>query len=177
MLGTWLLYELAHHADDQNRLRDEIDTTRAKLGRRDDFVYNDLENMPFVNACIKVGDAGCSKTELRSATSQEVFRFHPISSWVTRESAIEDVNPLAEPIVTAEGKSISQIEIGKHLPVLVSITGMILLVLVTALRRSWNFSLQGRGCGQVEPEPALGSCSEGRTNPCRFASQRVSLCA
>jgi len=30
------------------------------------------------------------------------------------------VNPLAEPIVTAEGKSISQIEIGKHLPALVS---------------------------------------------------------
>ncbi|KAF7979342.1 hypothetical protein HWV62_42767 [Athelia sp. TMB] len=102
---TWLMYELAHHPEDQTRIRNEVNAKRAKFSAngQDDFTITDLETLPFTNACIK-----------------EVLRFHPISPWVTRESAIDDVIPLAEPIVTTSGELISQIEIASGTPVLVS---------------------------------------------------------
>ncbi|KAJ7753348.1 cytochrome P450 [Mycena maculata] len=101
---TWLLYELAHHQEDQDAIREEITARRAKFAPgQEDFAVADLEALTFTNACIK-----------------EVLRFHPISPWVTRESAIHDIIPLSETIVTNSGKSISEIEIGPGVPVLVS---------------------------------------------------------
>ncbi|KAJ6561567.1 cytochrome P450 [Mycena vulgaris] len=101
---TWLLYELAHHPEDQDRIRDEIAARRAKMSSgQEDFGVADFDALSFTNACIK-----------------EVLRFHPISPWVTRESAIHDIIPLSEPITNSRGESISQIEVGPGVPVLVS---------------------------------------------------------
>ena len=62
------------------------------------------------------------RAEERTLTkrSQETLRYHPISPWVTRESAIHDIIPLAEPLVTKSGKTITEIPIGPGVPVLVS---------------------------------------------------------
>lgn len=70
---------------------------------QDDFTATDLETMHYTNAAIK-----------------ETLRYHPVSPWVTRESAIDDVIPLVEPITTVSGKTIKEIPIGRGVPVLVS---------------------------------------------------------
>ncbi|THU82019.1 cytochrome P450 [Dendrothele bispora CBS 962.96] len=102
---TWLMYELAQHPEDQQRIRDEIAEKRRKFTKNGQKEFNttDFESMNFLNACIK-----------------EVLRYHPISPWVTRESAVDDIIPLSEPIISASGVSISQFKISKHTPVLVS---------------------------------------------------------
>ncbi|KAK7012920.1 cytochrome P450 [Favolaschia claudopus] len=101
---TWLAYELAHHQADQDEIRREITGRRAKLPlRQRDFSVADLDALVFTNACIK-----------------EVLRFHPISPWVTRESAIHDIIPLSKPITLKSGKTIADIEIGSGVPVLIS---------------------------------------------------------
>jgi cytochrome P450 len=53
---SWLLFELSRHPKDQQRIRDEIDAARANIRARgdDDFTISDLENMTFMNACLKV---------------------------------------------------------------------------------------------------------------------------
>jgi cytochrome P450 len=51
---SWMLYELAKHQEYQSKMREEIAGTRARL-RTDDFTIDDLENMPFVVGCLKVG--------------------------------------------------------------------------------------------------------------------------
>lgn len=51
---------------------------------------------------------------------QEGLRFHPISPWVTRESAIHDVIPLSEPVIGVDGKEINHIEVVPGQPVLIS---------------------------------------------------------
>lgn len=98
---TWMIYELAHHPADQQRVREEIQRKRAQITAlgQDDFTATDLENMQFTNAVIK-----------------EALRYHPISPWVTRESAIHDVVPLKEPIMSPEGKMVDKIEVvpGQH---------------------------------------------------------------
>lgn len=52
----WVLLELARHPDVQQRLRDEIrDTERAIRSRGgSDFTANDLDNMQYLQAVIKV---------------------------------------------------------------------------------------------------------------------------
>ena len=116
------MYELAHHPEDQTRIRNEVNAKRAKFSAngQDDFTITDLETLPFTNACIKVGNNNHTHWMSLTVYSQEVLRFHPISPWVTRESAIDDVIPLAEPIMTTSGELVSQIEIASGTPVLVS---------------------------------------------------------
>ncbi|KAF5355243.1 hypothetical protein D9758_006006 [Tetrapyrgos nigripes] len=102
---TWLMYELANHPEDQQRIRDEITEKRRKLvaNNQKEFNATDFESMNFLNACIK-----------------EALRYHPISPWVTRESAADDVIPLSEPVISSSGAPITQFKISKHTPVLVS---------------------------------------------------------
>lgn len=53
---SWLLFELSHHPEDQQKIRDEIDAARVNILARgdDDFTISDLEGMTFMNACLKV---------------------------------------------------------------------------------------------------------------------------
>ncbi|KAJ7753353.1 cytochrome P450 [Mycena maculata] len=101
----WLLYELAYHPDDQTRLRAEIMASRQSLAGHD-FSVTELENLPFLNACIK-----------------EVLRYHPISPWITRQSAEHDVILLSAPLLTKSGTYIDEIEVGPHQQVLISTCG------------------------------------------------------
>jgi Cytochrome P450. len=49
------MYELAHHPDDQTRIREEIAAKRAKFNNgQKDFNVTDLDALQFTNAAIKV---------------------------------------------------------------------------------------------------------------------------
>ncbi|KAJ6561561.1 cytochrome P450 [Mycena vulgaris] len=100
----WLLYELANHPDDQARLRAEI--VACRQAGQIDFSATELENLPFLNACIK-----------------EVLRYHPISPWISRQSAEHDVIPLSKPLLTKSGEYINEIEVGPNQPILISTCG------------------------------------------------------
>uniref|UniRef100_A0A8H7XN92 Cytochrome P450 n=1 Tax=Psilocybe cubensis TaxID=181762 RepID=A0A8H7XN92_PSICU len=95
---TWIMYELARHPEDQERVREEIRTKRQKVtaNGQKDFTSTDLESFTFTNACIK------------------------ISPWITREARVDDVIPLHEPIIGVDGKVMNQVEVVAGQPVLVS---------------------------------------------------------
>ncbi|KAK0227612.1 cytochrome P450 [Armillaria fumosa] len=91
---AWLLYELSLHPEDQTKIREEIAQTKANAAEA--FTSNDYDSMIWLNACIK-----------------EALRLHPLVYCLFREPAQDDILPLAEPIITSDGKSCSQIPIRK----------------------------------------------------------------
>ncbi|KAI0826239.1 cytochrome P450 [Irpex lacteus] len=109
---TWMLWELAKHPDFQETLRNEIRAKREDMNLRYvgdsdatcDFSMDDLESMPFLQAIVK-----------------EVMRYHPIVYHLTRVAKKDDVVPLSEPIITADGRPIDQIPISEGQTILVSI--------------------------------------------------------
>ncbi|KAK0493384.1 cytochrome P450 [Armillaria luteobubalina] len=99
---AWLLYELSLHPADQAKIRTEI--SQAKSNAPGALTSNDYDSMLWLNACIK-----------------ETLRLHPLAHCLFRQPAQDDVLPLAEPIITSDGKSCSQIPIVKGQVVMASI--------------------------------------------------------
>ncbi|KAK0493368.1 cytochrome P450 [Armillaria luteobubalina] len=99
---AWLLYELSLHPEDQTKIREEIARTKANAAEA--FTSNDYDSMTWLNACIK-----------------EALRLHPLAYSLFREPAQDDILPLAEPIITSDGKSCSQIPIRKGQIIMTSI--------------------------------------------------------
>ncbi|KAK0186135.1 cytochrome P450 [Armillaria mellea] len=99
---AWLLYELSLHPEDQAKIREEI--ARTKEDTLGAFTSNDYDSMIWLNACIK-----------------EALRLHPLVYGLFRESAQDDILPLAEPLTTSDGKLCSQIPIPKGQIVMTSI--------------------------------------------------------
>ncbi|PBK83833.1 cytochrome P450 [Armillaria gallica] len=90
----WLLYELSRHPDIQMTVREEIAT--AKSNAPGALTWDDYDAMVWLNAVIK-----------------EVHRYHPHVHTLLREASQDDVLPLAEPIITSDGQSCSEIPISK----------------------------------------------------------------
>ncbi|VDC03587.1 unnamed protein product [Peniophora sp. CBMAI 1063] len=95
---TFWLWELARNPDWQTRVRDEVREVRRKLADRGDVGFNlaDLEGMSVMHATLK-----------------EAMRLHPIVPSLARRAGQDDVIPLAHPIVTESGQSISSIPVQK----------------------------------------------------------------
>ncbi|KZV76320.1 cytochrome P450 [Peniophora sp. CONT] len=95
---TFWLWELARHPDWQSRVRDEVRAVRRKLADSGDsgFSLADLEGMSVMQATLK-----------------EAMRLHPIVPSLQRQAAQDDVIPLANPIVTKSGQTISSIPVRK----------------------------------------------------------------
>nr|BAL05188.1 cytochrome P450 [Phanerodontia chrysosporium] len=93
---TWMLWELAKHPDIQEQLRQEIAEKRMEVTANGsyEFALDDLESMPLLQAVIK-----------------ETLRYHPISSFLWRVAAKDDVIPLEKPIVTTTGETVTEIPI------------------------------------------------------------------
>ncbi|KAK0455291.1 cytochrome P450 [Desarmillaria tabescens] len=91
---AWLLYELSRHPEDQAKVRKEISIAKAKAPGA--LTSSDYDSMPWLNAVIK-----------------EVLRCHPLLHGLFREPAQDDVLPLAQPIVTSDGQSSSEVPISK----------------------------------------------------------------
>lgn len=102
---TWLFYELARHPADQERLLDEIKHAKKQNGGQY-FTANDFESMPFLNAVIK-----------------ETLRLHPIINNLIRESEVDDVIPLAYPVVSSSGEMLGAIPVVKGQRIMSSIIG------------------------------------------------------
>ncbi|KAK0218552.1 cytochrome P450 [Armillaria nabsnona] len=90
----WLLYELSRHPDVQMTVREEIATAKSNVPGA--LTWDDYDAMVWLNAVIK-----------------EVLRYHPHAQSLYREASQDDVLPLAEPIITSDGQSCSEIPISK----------------------------------------------------------------
>ncbi|KAK0193230.1 cytochrome P450 [Armillaria mellea] len=91
---SWILYELSRHPEIQSKVREEIAMAKSKsLGA---LTWDDYDAMAWLNAVIK-----------------EVLRYHPVAHGLFREASRDEVIPLAEPIITSDGQSCSEIPISK----------------------------------------------------------------
>ncbi|KAK0445344.1 cytochrome P450 [Desarmillaria tabescens] len=86
---AWLLYELARHPDDQQRIRGEIRQVQLSEGA---LTSNDYDSMPFLNAAIK-----------------ETLRRHPFVHTLYRMADQDDILPLSEPVTTTDGRVATEI--------------------------------------------------------------------
>ncbi|KAF7422500.1 hypothetical protein PC9H_010656 [Pleurotus ostreatus] len=93
---SWLLYELGRHPEDQTRMREEIQHLRGRLPSGTDFTMAHLDSLVFTNACIK-----------------EVLRLHPIVSTLFRTADRDDILPLALPVITEDGQTMTELHIRK----------------------------------------------------------------
>ena len=95
---TWLLWELAKHPEYQAQMRAEIKAVRARVTERGDadFSVSDLDSMSYCIAAMK-----------------EVLRLHPIVYQLERVAGRDDVLPLSQPLTTADGTVVNEIEVPK----------------------------------------------------------------
>ncbi|KAI0743376.1 cytochrome P450 [Daedaleopsis nitida] len=93
---TFLFYELTRHPEYQTRMRQEISDVRARVRARgdNDFSMEDLDSMTLCMNAIK-----------------ETLRFHSVIPNLPRVASQDEVLPLAQPIVSTTGETISEIPI------------------------------------------------------------------
>lgn len=101
-----VLLEMAKNPSIQTRLRRETyDMEKVFRARGDtEFSATDLEAMPLTQAVIK-----------------ETLRMHPVVPHGYRWAVKDDVLPLAKPIVTKSGKTLTAVPIAKGTRILMSI--------------------------------------------------------
>ncbi|KDQ63627.1 hypothetical protein JAAARDRAFT_385142 [Jaapia argillacea MUCL 33604] len=134
----YFLWELSKHPEWQDRIREEIISTQAKIAARgeQDFTIADMEGMEYLNAALK-----------------ETLRLHPTVYTLKREAEIDDIIPLAYPIKTKSGKMVSEIPIRKGQNILVSIWGY------NHLKQVW-----GQDAEFWKPERFMGDKQERETS-------------
>lgn len=108
---SFALYELAKHQECQTRLRDEIRAAIARGAADIDDTDADawvraVESLPYLNGVLK-----------------EVMRLHPVGYHINRQPRTDDVIPLSKPIVTSEGRQISEVVVPAGTKIIVSIAG------------------------------------------------------
>ncbi|KAI1785387.1 cytochrome P450 [Ganoderma leucocontextum] len=93
---SFVFYELAKHPKYQERMRQEIRDARARVTARggNEFTTQDLDSLTLSVNAIK-----------------ETLRFHPIVLGLPRVAVKDDVIPLARPIVSTTGETISEVPI------------------------------------------------------------------
>jgi len=101
----WILYELSRNLGYQNKIREEIKSTRAAAAERGDLELTiaDLDSMKYTLAAMK-----------------ETLRFHPIVANRIRIAARDDVIPLAIPQKTKTGETINSIPVSRGQRIMLS---------------------------------------------------------
>ncbi|KAI0373422.1 PAH-inducible cytochrome P450 monooxygenase PC-PAH 4 [Pilatotrama ljubarskyi] len=102
---TFLLYELANHPEYQTRMREEIRESRARIKARGDVDFR-MEDLDSMTTCLNA--------------IKETLRVHPIATGLHRVAAKDDVLPLAYPIISASGETITEIPVSKGQVILTS---------------------------------------------------------
>ncbi|KAK0486627.1 cytochrome P450 [Armillaria luteobubalina] len=125
---AWILYELSRHPEIQMKVREEIAIAKSKAPGA--LSWDDYDEMVWLNATIK-----------------EVLRYHSLACGFFREASQDDVLPLAEPIITSDGQSLSEISISK---------GQIIFASMYTYNRL----------------PSVWGDDAGEWNPCRFLEDR-----
>ena len=120
---TFLLYELSKHQEYQARMREEIRGVRARITARggNESTIEDLDSLTLTMNAIKVRLlistlAALPRTNGRVLTvlarqSQETLRFHPIVIALQRVAEKDDVLPLAYPVTSTSGETITEIPV------------------------------------------------------------------
>ncbi|KAI0032300.1 cytochrome P450 [Vararia minispora EC-137] len=108
MTLVWFLWELAKDIDFQTKVREEIAATRKKIVTRGgkDLEVADLDSMVYLHAAMK-----------------ESMRIHTIAWEMHRTAGTNDVIPLAFPITTKSGKTLSGIPVSKGQNIAISMCG------------------------------------------------------
>ncbi|KAF9259994.1 cytochrome P450 [Marasmius fiardii PR-910] len=91
---SWAFNEFANNQEWQDKVREEISELRVRTGGN--YSYADLESLTSLNAHLK-----------------ETLRFHPGLPLDTRAALKDAVIPLAEPVKTKDGRSLSEITVRK----------------------------------------------------------------
>ncbi|KAI0745004.1 cytochrome P450 [Earliella scabrosa] len=93
---TFLAYELARHPEYQDRMRDEILATRARVEARGDpeFTMDDLDSLTLTLNAIK-----------------ETLRMHNVVPYLPRQATKDDVIPLQYPVVSVTGETITEVPV------------------------------------------------------------------
>ncbi|KAF8578114.1 PAH-inducible cytochrome P450 monooxygenase PC-PAH 1, partial [Ramaria rubella] len=99
---VWLFYELSRHPEVQQKLREEIRTTRASANGELKAAEFDL--MPYTIAVIK-----------------ESLRYHPVAPQIGRGAGRDELIPLSRPVKTASGDETHTIPIKKDENIIISI--------------------------------------------------------
>ncbi|KIY65149.1 cytochrome P450, partial [Cylindrobasidium torrendii FP15055 ss-10] len=93
---AWMLFEpLSRNPDVQQAIHQEILEARARYPDRR-LTTKDYDELPLLNAAFK-----------------ESLRCYTVSPYVSRMASCDDVLPLAEPIVTTDGRTITSIPLKK----------------------------------------------------------------
>ncbi|KIY68796.1 cytochrome P450 [Cylindrobasidium torrendii FP15055 ss-10] len=93
---AWIFYYLGTNIEIQEAIRQEISDIRARIGMDAQLSIQDYNGMVMLNMVIK-----------------ETLRMHPIQSKLTRAAQVDDIVPLGEPLLTADGRTINHIPIKK----------------------------------------------------------------
>ncbi|KAF7430178.1 hypothetical protein PC9H_005878 [Pleurotus ostreatus] len=91
---AWILYELAKRPEEQAKVWEEIAHVRSL--NHGELTPADYDSMPFLNAIIKEG-----------------LRYHAISPLLYRNSGVDDVIPLSQPITSSSGDVITEVPVRK----------------------------------------------------------------
>ncbi|KAI9465874.1 cytochrome P450 [Lactarius psammicola] len=99
---TWILFELATHPEEQQRLREEVYASRATYPSENAGIMN-LDALPLLNAVIK-----------------ESLRFDTVVPHLFREAVCDEVVPLSVPVYCKSGNVINELHIPKGTHIIVS---------------------------------------------------------
>ncbi len=117
---SFILYELARHPEYQERMRQEIRDARAKVIARggNELTTGDLDSLTLSINAIKASAVpvlGAQRERTLTMTTvrvvQETLRFHPAALGLPRVAVKDDVIPLARPVVSTTGETVSEIPI------------------------------------------------------------------
>ncbi|KIJ47476.1 hypothetical protein M422DRAFT_248894 [Sphaerobolus stellatus SS14] len=106
--SSWALYHLSRNLEYQRLVREEIKATRAAAAERGDseLTIADLDSMKYL-----------------LATMKETLRYNPIVPSLVRKAGRDDVIPLALPVKSKTGETITSVPVSKGQTVHMSFIG------------------------------------------------------
>ena len=121
---AYSLLELARQPEIQQKLREEVTETYEAIKARgdEDFTSEDIDNMTFTNAVVKVSPARIVRNRILTVI-QEVLRCHAPVIEIERVARKDQVLPLTRPMVGRSGKVHRSLPIPKGTIVSVSSWG------------------------------------------------------
>lgn len=109
------MYELSKHREYQNKVREEIKATRARVVAErgdEEITISDLDSMQYLPALMKVFIGFHIPPRPRTKTfRKETLRFHPIVGGLIREAGRDDNIPLSHPVKLNTGEVITSLPI------------------------------------------------------------------
>uniref|UniRef100_A0A0W0F7E9 Cytochrome p450 n=1 Tax=Moniliophthora roreri TaxID=221103 RepID=A0A0W0F7E9_MONRR len=91
---AWIIYEFSRHPEDQEKIFKEIKAIRDKTGNNGEFMAQDYDSMEWLTVCVK-----------------EALRLHPVLPQLLRQAQYHDSIPLEFPVISSDGKTITEVPV------------------------------------------------------------------